>query len=149
MRNLLFLMICTLILALPACDDNTDCSTLTRNLARVRIVSDTDPRPPMPYESIFPALVPDSVITGTVLFNTTYAFPINPEAPTTTFYFNAQNFRDSLTLGYDIRYAVISELCGVEVIYSNLRVVSHSFDSVRVISTSFNRLTELNIEIVL
>jgi hypothetical protein len=102
---------------------------------------------PNPYSLIFPANQPDSVITGTPLFGTVYDFRVNPITPTTTFYFDGPGLRDSLVLGYDVRYGIISELCGVEVIYSNLRIQQHSFDSIRLVTDSFNRLTELHIEI--
>jgi hypothetical protein len=143
-RHLAFLLA---FFALLACEDNTDCSSLTRNLVKVRLESESSPPPLLLYEGIYPKTRPDSLITGTPLYNTLYEFAVNPGEPSTTYYFEGPGILDSLTLGYTVQYAVISELCGVEVLYQDLQVLAHTFDSVAIISPSFNRLTELNLEI--
>lgn len=143
-RYLAFLFV---FFAILACDDNTDCSSLTRNLVKVRLLSESDTPPLLLYEGIYPKTRPDSLISGTPLYNTLYEFAVNPGEASTTYYFEGPGILDSLTLGYSLQYTVISELCGVEVLYQDLQVVAHTFDSVALISPSFNRLTELNLEI--
>lgn len=143
-RYLAFLFV---FFALLACEDNTDCSSLTRNLVKVQLLSESDSPPLLLYEGIYPKTRPDSLITGTPLYNTLYDFAVNPSAGHTTYYFEGPGILDSLTLGYTVQYAVISELCGVEVLYQDLEVLAHTFDSVAVVSPNFNRLTALNLEI--
>jgi hypothetical protein len=136
-----------LFFSLLACEDNTDCSSLTQSLVKVQFLTEKSPAPFLGFEAVYPKIRPDSLITGTPLFNTLYDFPVNPGAEFTTYYFEGPGVLDSLTLGYTVQYAVISELCGVEVLYQDLQVLHHTFDSVAVISPRFNRLTELNLEI--
>lgn len=65
---------------------------------------------------------------------------LNPGADVTTFVFDhAQGGgRDSLQLIYERNFRMISPECGLELRYANIRLLSHTFDSVRLITTEIN-----------
>jgi hypothetical protein len=60
--------------------------------------------------------------------------PLNYFENETTFMFEGPETTDSLTLGYTSQVQLVSEKCGERFVLSNLHVLSHSFDSVRLIS---------------
>lgn len=77
---------------------------------------------------------------GQVLGAASLNLALNPGADVTTFVFDHTQGggRDSLQLSYERNFRMISPECGLEVQYSNIRLLGHTFDSVRLITTEIN-----------
>ena len=94
----------------------------------------------------------DSIIelnTQVLLFDgndslSVFEIPLNPDAGTSSFLFRDQGISDSLEISYQTMANIISDECGVELIFYNMGPINTTFDSVRIIETQF--FTELNSE---
>ncbi|MTI22889.1 hypothetical protein E1176_17790 [Fulvivirga sp. RKSG066] len=65
-----------------------------------------------------------------------FALPADPNANEVTFVFDTREYGiDTLTLAYSTGGRFISEDCGVELLYSDLKAVRSDFDSISVINT--------------
>lgn len=65
---------------------------------------------------------------------------LNPGADITTFVFDhaGGRNRDTLQLAYERNFRMIAPDCGLELRFSNIRLVRHTFDSVRLLTTEIN-----------
>lgn len=75
--------------------------------------------------------------------------PLNFFMDETTFYFQSGDTTRVLHLGYTSQAQFVSESCGERFVLSNLRVLEHSFDSVRLVRDVPSRAdqTAIHIEI--
>jgi len=150
LKNRLIPAFLIFLFAIVACEDNTDCSSSTRSEVKVRFRALTSPPPPLPYERIYAIGADENASTGSTFYGNVYELPVNPLNNTTTFIFEGENnLRDTLEVSYNVQYRIISELCGVELIYKDLNIVYSSFDSITVVTPIMTRLTEVNFEIIL
>lgn len=61
--------------------------------------------------------------------------PINPGDTTISAYFDTELGIDTLTIGYDQTVGLISEDCGIEIIYTGIRIEKNNFDSAQVVNS--------------
>jgi hypothetical protein len=149
-KQLFYLLSGLLVLTLlfSACDDTTDCSQVNTSRVKIKFTAlDKENPRPLGFSSLYPAERPDSVIANIISYGQIYQLPVDPSKSSTLFIFEKENGSDSLELSYEVQYKVISELCGVEIIYKDLKVKYTTFDSIFVVSPSFERTLPLNLEI--
>ncbi len=138
------------LFAFVACEDNTDCSSSTRSEVKVRFRALTSPEPALLYDRIYAIGAEENASTGATFYDNVYELPVNPLSNSTTFIFEGEdNLRDTIEVSYDVQYRIISELCGVELIYKDLEIKYSSFDSITVVTPIMTRQTEVNFEIIL
>ncbi len=139
-----------LLFSFVACEDNTDCSSSTQSQVKVSFRALTIPQPPLLYERIFAIGAEENASTGATFYENVYELPVNTLTNSTIFIFEGiNNLRDTIEVSYDVQYRIISELCGVELIYRDLEIIYTSFDSITVVTPIMTRQTEVNFEIIL
>lgn len=119
---------------LAACLDEPDCVTTTTDFVNVRFYDLAENVADTLYLDRLTVAGSDSVLAEMDTL-TSVRLPLNSQEGRAAYYFETQYGRDSLVLTYSLGTRLISEDCGVEVIYGNIGVTAHSFDSVRVINT--------------
>lgn len=65
---------------------------------------------------------------------TSVRLPLDPQQGQATYYFDSQYGRDTLVLSYNLGVRLISENCGVEILYSQIDYISQTFDSLSVVN---------------
>lgn len=65
---------------------------------------------------------------------TSVQLPLDPQLGQATYYFESQYGRDTLVLSYKLGARLISENCGVEILYSQIDYISQTFDSLSVVN---------------
>jgi hypothetical protein len=78
---------------------------------------------------------------------TSFTDSLNYFANQGTFDFEEKNRTRSLSFAYDIKNQFISEECGSSFVLSNLRLLEHEFDSVRIVNSSPTKTGGANIDI--
>jgi hypothetical protein len=134
MKQAPVIFIISLLFVLTSCLDDADCVTTTTDFVNLRFYDrennliDTLNLVSLTAVGSDSVLVADSMVTAVRV-------PLDPQNESATYVFNSQFGRHTLTLSYALGTRLISEDCGVEIIYSQLALVSHSFDSVSVVNT--------------
>ena len=133
MKRLSFIPLLFGICLLASCLDEPDCVTPTTDFVNVRFYSLQDNSVDTVFLQRLTANGSDSILNemDTV---TSVVLPLNPQEGNATYYFQSQYGRDTLVLSYRLGTRLISEDCGVEVLYSDVDYSLHSFDSVRIIN---------------
>jgi hypothetical protein len=75
---------------------------------------------------------------------------VNTDKGRTTFlFFNPDSTVDTLEVGYEKTERLISEDCGFELIFRNIRIIDTTFDHVESLENELSRLNEENVKIFL
>ncbi len=90
--------------------------------------------------------VPPILFSDSAAFSKVY-LPLNYFKDETTFYFQSGNTSRVLRLGYISQAQFVSEDCGERFVLSDLRVLEHSFDSVRLVKDVPSRANDASIQI--
>lgn len=77
------------------------------------------------------------------LFN----LPVNPEVDTLSYFFITGVSRDSITIRYQRKLDWLSESCGPYFKFNDLKIISHSFDSISRTNPSIDKTVNENIQI--
>ncbi len=64
------------------------------------------------------------------------SLPLNPSDTSITAYFDTEFGTDTVQIGYDVVSRIITENCGVEILYTNIRTLQNTFDSIRVVNSN-------------
>ncbi len=122
------------ICLLASCLDDPDCVTTTTDFVNVRFYNLEDNLTDTLYLDRLTALGSDSVLNDmdTVTF---VRLPLDPQQDQATYYFESQYGRDTLVLSYTIGARMISEDCGVELLFTQVGTAAHSFDSVQILNS--------------
>ena len=147
------LFIGLLVLLFSACLDDPDCVVTSTNFVRItmKTMSSDSTKADSTIAVAFWGITAsgtDSVFhkSDTVSM---VSLPVNPGSMETKFKFFYGANSDSLTLGYTKKTEIISPQCGAFLYYQNLRVISTSFKTVKVINTQLATSVTSNIEIKL
>ncbi|MEO1098304.1 MAG: DUF6452 family protein, partial [Bacteroidota bacterium] len=73
-------------------------------------------------------LVSETTIVGTI------QLPLNANEASTAFVFETEFGRDTLVLSYKVSTRLISEDCGLEVLFTELESIRNDFDSIRIVN---------------
>lgn len=139
-----------LILALmtAACLDEPDCYLLNNHVIGISFKklddSSTDTVSVTAFGTISPPLL---FFAGDTTFSRLF-LPLNYFQNQTAYLFENPEGVETLTLGYISQPQFVSENCGEKFVVSKLRVLEHTFDSVRLITdTPTREATTIHIEI--
>ena len=84
------------------------------------------------------ALSSDSTFVG---------LPLNPESPSTTFFFDTDTSHHELELGHDVSFSIFDPKCDPSITFTNLDTIRYTFDSLSIPGTVTNRQLSTNVEI--
>ena len=136
------------LLLAVACLDQPECFSLNNNIIGISFRKLSDNKADTVFFHTITADGTDSVFRTDNLMNG-LDLPLNFYKDTTTYYFDGLNGADSIRLNYSARTQFVSAECGERFVLENLRILSHSFDSIRVLNTTpkANRSVGTNLEI--
>lgn len=134
------LIIITFMMAV-ACNDE-DCTSMNTNIIRIkfdslapngRIVDKLKT-----FEGIYAKGFEDSIFHKNLKIST-FRLPLHPGRDNLTFVFVNGSSQDSIKLSYKSTARFISAECGVEYIFSEIKLLRSSFDSVNVVNKRLTR----------
>lgn len=127
--------------------ETTDCITYSSRFVSVQFLDSTTSNPKAIEFSLITAI--DSEVTyysDTLLSQ--YYLPVNTDLEHTTFLFlNLDNSIDTLSLIYDKKERLISEVCGFDLLFSNIEIENTTFNEAESLGNDLSRLNEENIKI--
>ena len=129
-----------------SCLDQPDCFQLNNNIVGIsfRVIGTGD----QDTVGVFGVHLggTDSVFFKNTLFTRT-GLPLNYKFDQTEIIFQRPEQNDTLLLGYSVGTQFVSEDCGARYILSDIDLLRHTFDSVRIVSRSPGRSAQNNIEV--
>jgi hypothetical protein len=136
------------VLVGASCLDEPECFSLNNNLVGISFRKVSDSASDTVFLHSISAAETDSIFQLETIL-TGVDLPLNFFEDKTTYYFDGLNGRDSIVLGYSSRAQFVSEDCGERFVLDGLRVLSHSFDSVRIFNSTPkpNLTTGTNVQI--
>ena len=138
--------VCFLVLAM-SCLDEPDCFRLNNNIIGIAFKKMIGGAADTVAVIGVGASGTDSVFNQFILTNGIY-LPLNLFTDQTSFSIQGLDELHQLSVGYDARTQFVSEECGARYVLSNLSLLNHDFDSVRIVNTSpFPSEAGANIEV--
>ena len=138
-----------LLVALSACNDDTDCSSLNTTNLLVNFLDSASGEPLLVELDSIIAAGPNSSFLDSAVSQSNYTLTVNPLADSSTYYFvRSDATRDTLTIGYRAVTRLISPGCGSEPVISQLSLLNHTFDSARVLSVELISINEVDVQII-
>ncbi len=129
-----------------SCLDEPDCFQLNNNIVILNFKIIGGGNDAYPLDSIKSPLLDSTFYEDSVI--TTFELPLNPLERETDFIFaGAGGVVKELHLTYNRQVQFVSQDCGERYIFSDLKVPSHDFDSIRVINTTPTRPASTNFDI--
>ena len=133
-------------LMMAACLDEPDCFNLNNYVVGISFKKiSTSGKDTVIFNNIRtdepPLLFSDSAAVSTIYL------PLNYFRDETTFHFQEGDIDRVLRLGYTSQVQFVSEACGERFVLSNLRVLEHTFDSVRLVRDVPSRVNEAGIHL--
>ena len=136
-----------LVLITAGCLDEPDCYLLNNNVVGISFKKLEDSTADTVAIAGFGTVEPPLLFSGDTTLTQIY-LPLNYFQDETAFFFDTPDRMLILRLGYVSQAQFVSENCGEKFVLSSLRVVRHSFDSVRLVTDTPTRDgTAINIEI--
>lgn len=130
-----------------ACLDEPDCYLLNNNYIGISFKKIEDSSVDTVSFTGFGTVEPPLLFYGDTTLSRLY-LPLNYFEDETAFFFEAGDSVEVLHLGYLSQAQFVSEDCGEKFVISELRVLDHSFDSVRLVTdTPTREASTINIEI--
>ncbi|MEX2232026.1 MAG: DUF6452 family protein [Cyclobacteriaceae bacterium] len=121
-----------LFLLTTACLDEPECFNLNNNIIGISFKKLADSSIDTAEFTLIGTIEPPLIFIGDTVSRIT--LPLNYFVDETTFFFESPDTLRILRLGYVSQAQFVSEDCGEKFVLSTLRVLEHSFDSVRLIS---------------
>jgi hypothetical protein len=78
----------------------------------------------------------DIVLIATSADLSSVTLPLNPADTTITVIFDTEFGVDTVQIGYSVVSRIITENCGVEILYTNIKSLRSDFDSIRVVNSN-------------
>lgn len=136
-----------LLLIVTGCLDEPDCYLLNNNIIGISFKKIEDSSADTVAVTLFGTLEPPLVFSRDTMLTRLY-LPLNHFQDETAYIFEDAEGRQILRLGYVSQAQFVSENCGEKFVLSTLRVLEHSFDSVRLVTDTPSREgSAINIEI--
>lgn len=144
------LVIVLIVMSFVACNDE-DCTSMDSNVLKLKFDSVTANGKILDKHRVFDGIYAvgyeDSIFHKNDS-TTVVRLPLHPGKDDILFIFMKDNARDSLQISYKSSARFISADCGVEHIFSDIKVINSSFDSVNVMNDRLRRNAENNIKII-
>lgn len=136
-----------LLLIMTGCLDEPDCYLLNNNIIGISFKKIEDSRADTVAITRFGTLEPPLLFSNDTTLTRIY-LPLNYFQDETAYFFEDSEGPQILRLGYVSQAQFVSEDCGEKFVLSTLRVLEHSFDSVRLVTDTPTREgSAINIEI--
>jgi hypothetical protein len=144
-KRRVWLLIFTIMTA--ACLDEPDCYLLNNQIIGISFKKLTDSSSDTVSVTGFGTVDPPLLFSGDTTLSRLFV-PLNYFQDETSYFFADADGVDTLRLGYISQAQFVSENCGEKFVLSELRVLKHTFDSVRLITdTPTREATTTHIEI--
>jgi hypothetical protein len=131
----------TYLLMASACLEDPECFNLNNHLIGVTFKNKSDGKAASITFTSIKAVGSDSTFSAA---GNKVVVPLNYFKQETTYVFTQSAVVDTLRVGYKSQPQFVSADCGERYVLSELKVVYHTFDSVRVLNTSPSSLTTIN-----
>lgn len=142
-KRLIFLLILPLS-GLMACLDDPDCNSKTTDFINVQFFDlETKSASEVMVNSLT-ALNSDSTFLQDTTV-TSIRLPLEPNVGLTTFAFNSEFGLDTLSFTYSNKSRLVSEECGIEIIYINLDTIRNDFDSLAIVNGAPEKVLSLEV----
>ena len=145
LTTVLFLMIMA-----AACVNDELCTGEGTNEIKLRFIeSGSDPEAPISitFDSIGVSGEPPAYPSYADTTLSVLELEVDPDSTTTRFIFITADRTDTLDLGYRVTPSFISVQCGPELLFSELDTLKHTFDSLVIVQTLFDKEVDSNIKI--
>lgn len=129
-KALILFLICSF--SLSACLDQPDCVSKTTDFVNAKFYESESNEENALFVSEIQLMDTDTSFTINAEV-TAVQLPLNPHTRSSRFLFNTELGVDTVELSYEMNASLISEDCGIELIYTLLED-GHGFDSVRVVN---------------
>ena len=140
-----------LTLLLIGCQDIKDCQLKDDTSQVVFALFDRDTT--NQTESVqFSSILIENLSLPILNFDTTlsvFGLPVNTTDTVTTFFFESELGFDTLVISYDFQYNVFFEECTPVQSFFDLRVMTHTFDSVSIVNDELNNEIVRNVSVFL
>lgn len=123
-------LFCILIAA--SCLDEPDCFSLNNYIIGISFKKLVDSKADTVAFTRIRTVAPEVIFTGDTVSK--IFLPLNYFENETSFLFESPDKTRLLSLGYSSKAQFVSENCGERFVLSDLKILKHSFDSVRVLS---------------
>ena len=133
MRSSIKITFLVAIVGLTSCFDQPDCISPTTDFVNVLFYkAENNERDTLLINSLTAigsdsVLVTNDEVTGVDL-------PLLPSQRSVTFIFDSELGLDTLVLSYEPRSRLVSEECGIDIIFSELDYIRNDFDSISVVN---------------
>jgi hypothetical protein len=135
-------------LGLTSCD-TTDCISFSTRVVIVDFLDSVNETPVIMDFELITAIDSDVIFYGDTSTSTLY-LPVNTNNYNTAFLlYNSDNTIDTLEVGYDKTERLISEDCGFEFQFKNIKIIYTTFKNAFSLENELSRLNEENIKIFL
>jgi hypothetical protein len=135
----------TYLFMASSCLEEPECLNLNNHIIGITFKNKSDGKAAVVTFTNIKALGSDSVFVAT---GNKVVAPLNYFKQETTYVFTQADVVDTLQLSYKAQPQFVSVDCGERYVLSELEIVSHTFDSVRVLSrVPSNQTTANNIDI--
>jgi hypothetical protein len=133
MTKKIFSLLILLIMA-AACLDEPDCYQLNNHIVGIAFKKLEDSRSDTVSLVSIHTLEPPLLFLNDTTDLTRVSLPLNYFQDETTYFFDDMDSVRMLRMGYVSQAQFVSENCGEKFVLSGLRVIEHTFDSVRLVS---------------
>ncbi len=147
-----FIWACFLGIALFLTTCREKCSEAANTLIQVQFLNLADLQADTVAFQSVRGITPNQTLIDSVLYNETdslsiFLLPTASERNEVDFLFTGTNRSDTLRLAYDRQMEVIIPDCGISEVFSNLRILFHTFDSARISNQVIEDGSQVHIQI--
>ncbi len=131
-----------------ACANDPDCSLeQPENLLKLVFYNEEGTDPVLVKYDLIQANASDSILYSRADTLSLFNMPINPSVDTLSYYFVTGVSIDSVTVRYQRKLDWLSESCGPYFNFSDLQIVTHTFDSISITDPLIDKSVNENIKI--
>ncbi len=147
MHRIIFLISFTIGVGLLACQDDPDCVSITTDFANVRFYNFENGEIDTVDVNSITLEGSDSVLYADTTISNVMTIPLNPAQRTVQLAFDTEFGLDTVVLSYATRNRLISEDCGLEILFAELDYVRNDFDSINIVNQELVESFDENIRI--
>ncbi|MBL6444958.1 hypothetical protein JMN32_01465 [Fulvivirga sp. 29W222] len=133
MKIVIPILILSAAISLTSCLDDPDCNSKTTNFVNIKFYNSDNNEPDTLNINKVTTQGTDSVLFSEV--EASYIkLPLRPDTVQTTFVFDSELGIDTLILKYNTNTRLVSEDCGIEMVFSDLDYVRSDFGSIKIVN---------------
>ncbi len=145
MKKTFLYILALFFMGVVSCADDPDCITSTTDFVNIRFYEMENRDVDTLAVNSVTVLGVDSVLLTDEEFRGTLRVPLNPLADSAIISFNTEFGRDTLVLTYQTSTRLVSEDCGIEILFSNVSYTRNDFDSIAIVNSTL--IEEINEDI--